>query len=112
MYELFGIPQSKLRTYGNGNHVNYLLGDDHLILREELGLGKFCRIRIFILIFLSGHYNVECGGQARLFFYFLGHTDQITKKHVFIFKFLSAIIFISKTSPNQMVVPLYIISTY
>ena len=32
MYKLLGITQSKLRTYGNGNHFNYL-GDDHLILR-------------------------------------------------------------------------------
>jgi hypothetical protein len=27
MYKLLGITQSKLRTYGNGNHFNYL-GDD------------------------------------------------------------------------------------
>ena len=36
MYKLLGITQSKLRTYGNGNHFNYL-GNDHLILRGRGG---------------------------------------------------------------------------
>ena len=40
MYQLLGIIQSKLRTYGNGNHFNYL-GDDHLILRGGGGLANF-----------------------------------------------------------------------
>ena len=39
MYKLLGITRSKLRTYGNGNHFNYL-GNDHLILRGGGGGGR------------------------------------------------------------------------
>ena len=88
MYNLLGITQSKLRTYGNGNPFNYL-GDDHLILRGGGGwqilLGHNVYFQFFAgqnlyfrllqdWLFISGYNNVVSGGQARLFFYFLGHT--------------------------------------
>jgi len=55
---------------------------------------------------ISGYNNVESGGQARLFFYFLGHTGQIIYFQVFggqniYFQKLP----VPPTS-NQMVVPL------
>jgi hypothetical protein len=34
-------------------------------------------------LFISGYSNVEFGGQARLLFYFLGHTGQIIYFQVF-----------------------------
>ena len=57
------------------------------------------------VIYISGYSNVEFGGQARLLFYFLGHTGQIIYFQVFgrqniYFQKLPA------PPPNQMVVPL------
>ena len=124
MYKLLGVTQSKLRTYGNGNHLNYL-GDDHLIYEGGgLEAGKFCRVRIFIFNFLRArnyifayfrtYYSFPAIPMLNLevrpdhFFIFLG-----TQARLFIFKFLAARISISKNcrppppqSPNQMVVPL------
>jgi hypothetical protein len=56
--------------------------------------------------FISGYNNVESGGQARLLFYFLGHTGQINYFQIFggqniYFQKLPA-----PHPPNQMVVPL------
>ena len=113
MYKLLCVTQSKLRTYGNGNHHNYL-GDDHLIYEGGGGGGVrgwqilsgqniyfqfFAGQKLYFrllqnILFISGYNNVESGGQARLLFYFLGHT--LTQARLFIFKFLAARISISK----------------
>ena len=97
MYKLLGITQSKLRTYGNGNHFNYL-GDDHLILRgwggwqilsgQNIYFQFFAGQKLYFrllqnILFISGYTNVKSGGQARSFFYFLGHTGQIIYFQVF-----------------------------
>ena len=91
MYKLLGITQNKLRTYGNGNHFNYL-EDDHLILRGEGGIlsgqNIYLRSRNYFRLlqdrlFISGYNSFESVGQARLFFYFLGHTCQIIYFQVF-----------------------------
>jgi hypothetical protein len=122
MYKLLGITQSKLRTYGNGNHFNYL-GDDHLILRGWGGelanfdgseyLFSIFAGQNYIFAYFSTDYSVPAIIMLNLevrpdyFFIFLG-----TQARLFIFKFLAARIFISKNcqppppSPNQMVVSL------
>jgi hypothetical protein len=97
MYQLLGIIRSKLRTYGKGNHFNYL-GDDHLILRgrgswqiltgQNIYLQFIAGQKLYFRLlqdrlFISGYNNVESGGQARLYFYFLGHTGQIIYFQVF-----------------------------
>ena len=65
MYNLLGITQSKLRTYGNGNPFNYL-GDDHLILRGG-GAGKYCWVIMFIFNFL----------RARIYIFAYFRTDYL-----------------------------------
>ena len=55
MYKLLGITQSKLRTYGNGNHFNYL-GDDHLILTGGGVLANFVGSEYLFSIFWRTEY--------------------------------------------------------
>ena len=50
MYKLLGITRSKLRTYGNGNHFNYL-GNDHLILRGGSGWKILTVLNIYFQFF-------------------------------------------------------------
>ena len=124
MYKLLGITQSKLRTYGNGNHFNYL-GNDHLILRggggglgnfdgSEYFIFNFLRAKNYIFVYFRTDYSFPAKTMLNLevrsdyYFIFLG-----TRARLFIFKFLAASIFISKNCqppppppPNQMVVPI------
>jgi hypothetical protein len=59
----------------------------HKKLKESLPASPSKRCAYFRLLqdrfFISGYNNVESGGQARLLFYFLGHTGQIIYFQVF-----------------------------
>ena len=69
------------------------LGDDHLIMNGGAcqilsGQNIYLRSRNYFRLlqdrlFISGYNSFESGGQARLFFYFLGHTCQIIYFQVF-----------------------------